>query len=962
MSITVIIRTMGRPSLDRALASVQAQGLPDVQVLVIDAKSRGLRRAQAAQAGLDEAQTPWALFLDDDDELLPGHLLKLSQALKAQPQAVAAYTGVVQLREGSADVLATWDRAFEPWELLAANALPIHAVLFDRVRLRKAGVRFDTSFDTFEDWDFWLQVQAVGAMVHVPGVSARYWVADAPPSGAAGGSIDLDAPAAAQSMAQIARHGDDHYAAIWRKWWTLAPAPWWHQMWRAARDEPVLRRQWQQAEEARVQAEEARAQTTSALHQANQAFQEANSQLRSMEALDRARQAELAHVQQSLSATYQRLADEQAQHRITQAQRDEARIAEQGARWHLQAVLASRAWRITAPLRWLGRQVRRVARLRHADARRNLWWRLRHRSYPRPALLAAVLPDPYQRWMEHRDGNGPQDMALALAEMARLQERASSEAVADHDREAHPPQLPLISVLMPVYNPPLKFWDEAIESLRAQWYPHWELCMADDASTDPQVRERLQAWAARDGRIRWVSLPQNGHISAASNAALALARGSWVALFDQDDLLPPQALWRVVQALQAHPEAGLVYSDEDKVDESGKRFGPYFKPAFDIDLLRGQNMISHLGVYRRSLLQAVGGFRVGYEGSQDHDLALRCVEQLQPSQVVHIPRVLYHWRVHQHSTASGQAAKPYALNAGVRAVQDHLQRCGIAAQVQPHPVIPHHVVMHDRLAAPSKLCLLLWGVEHTAEVLNSATADALKTRLHEQGMELSACAAVADWPAACVQVKAWGALGHAHAVLLVHTDVLQQATDLGAGMASVHAHLHESGVGAVGWAVREPSGALHDAGWVRSADGTSRPVARGSGWDTHGYYGQLCLAHRVSALSGGSAMVRLAAVQPDLPGIQLQPSFRAVWTPLAQWVGVPMAGTGAQPLIHGNAINPTLVLEHAALQSGYADPAFSPHLCHEHADHRMAPVGETAAASATEPPELAARARTASPS
>jgi hypothetical protein len=369
-----------------------------------------------------------------------------------------------------------------------------------------------------------------------------------------------------------------------------------------------------------------------------------------------------------------------------------------------------------------------------------------------------------------------------------------------------------------------------------------------------------------------------------------------------------------------------------------------------------------LGVYRRSLLQAVGGFRLGYEGSQDHDLALRCVEQLQPSQVVHIPRVLYHWRVHQNSTASGQAAKPYALNAGVRAVQDHLQRCGIAARVQPHPLIPHHVVVHDRLAAPSKLCLLLWGAEHTAEVLNSATADALQTRLHEQGMKLSACAAVADWPAACVQVKAWAALGHVHAVLLVHADVLQQATDLGAGLAPVHAHLNESGVGAVGWAVREPSGALHDAGWVRSADGPARPVARGSGWDTHGYYGQLCLAHRVSALSGGAAMVRLAAVQPDRPGLQLQPSIRAVWTPLAQWVGVPIAGIGAQPLIHGNAINPTLVLEHAALQSGYADPAFNPHLCHEHADHRMAPVGETAAASAAEPPELAARARTASPS
>ena len=122
---------MGRPTLERALASVRAQGLPEVSSLVIDAKARGLRRAQAAQAGLNEVQTPWALFLDDDDELLEGHLKKLATALHSNPQAVAAYTGVEQRVEGLAQSLAAWDRAFEPWELLAANALPIHAVLFD---------------------------------------------------------------------------------------------------------------------------------------------------------------------------------------------------------------------------------------------------------------------------------------------------------------------------------------------------------------------------------------------------------------------------------------------------------------------------------------------------------------------------------------------------------------------------------------------------------------------------------------------------------------------------------------------------------------------------------------------------------------------------------------------------------------------------------------------------------------
>jgi hypothetical protein len=816
---------------------------------------------------------------------------------------------------------------------LAANALPIHAVLFDRDRVRAAGVCFDASLDTFEDWDFWLQVQSVGPMVHVEGISARYWLS-----------------ASGQSAAQSAHHGDHLYQAIWRKWWRLAPPEWWHQMWRAARDEPGLRLQWLQTEEARAQAETALKLNARALQLANEAFSQAQLQLHSYVALDAARQTELAHVQERLSEMHQRLVDEQTHHRVSLAQRDEARIAEQGARWHLQAVLNSRTWRITAPLRWLGLQARRVWRLRSADARRHLWWRLRHRSYPRPALLSAVLPDPYQRWLVCHDGNGPRERQQALEAVAQMERAVASSSSPATDSAA---ELPRFSVLMPVYNPPLDFWDQAIESLRAQWYPHWELCVADDASTDPRVRERLHAWAEREPRIRWVTLAKNGHISAASNAALELATGSWVALFDQDDLLPPQALWRVVQAITAHPDAGLLYSDEDKVDEAGQRFGPYFKPAFDLDLLRGQNMISHLGVYRRSLLQEVGGFRVGYEGSQDHDLALRCIERLKPSQVVHIPRVLYHWRVHQHSTASGQAAKPYALDAGLRAVQDHLQRCGVRARVQPHPAIPHHVVVHDASASidqpgPERagLRVVIWGdtpttAQSDTQRAKEAVWEALAARLQEQGLEVLQTASAQDWRAACVQLKAWAAQGRSGAVLLLHGPFLYQGSSDVQGLPALYSHLAEAEVGAVGWAVREASGALHDAGWVRRPDGSARPVARGSGWDTHGYYGQLCLAHRVSALSGGAVMVRLDAIQADCSGLQLKAGWRAVWSPQGQWVGV--SAHLLSPLVVGAAINPALILEALDAQLGGSDPAFSPHLCAEHADHRMVHMDETQA-------------------
>lgn len=953
MGITVIIRSMGRPTLDRTIASVRAQDLPGVEVLIVDAKGRSLQRAAAAQAGLDEANTRWALFLDDDDELLAGHLSKLETAVQANPHAIAAYTGVEQLREGHAEVLATWNRPFEPWELLAANALPIHAVLFDRDRVRAAGVCFDASLDTFEDWDFWLQVQSVGPMVHVEGISARYWLS-----------------ASGQSAAQSAHHGDHLYQAIWRKWWRLAPPEWWHQMWRAARDEPILRHRLSlaeaarrqtdaarvQAQDARVQSEEARLMAEESLEQARGIVSRQLLELQDAHALAQSRQLELDHLHGQATAMLGRLEHQQIQLRVASQQVDGLRLAEQGVRSHLHAVLRSRSWKLTAPLRWLGRQMRRVWKLRSADARRHLWWRLRHRSFPRSALLSAVMPDPYQRWLMREEAHAATQRTTAVAEINAMAGGHTGGRSG----------WPVISVLMPVFNPPLGFWDEAIESLRAQWYPNWELCMADDASTDPEVASRLRAWAEREPRIRWLTLPSNGHISAASNAALELAQGEWVALLDQDDLLAPEALWRVVQAVQQFPDAGLIYSDEDKVDEAGRRFGPYFKTAFDLDLLRGQNMISHLGVYRRTLLRSVGGFRVGYEGSQDHDLALRCVERLRPDQVVHIPRVLYHWRVHQASTASGQDAKPYALDAGLRAVQDHLRRCDLPGQVLPHPAIPHHVVRHARRASDSGdssiFGLLVWGAsQETAEVLGSWVA-----LLSGRGYTVQVSASTSNWTEAVVRLKAWAASGQAGRILMIGEQIeqgalLERTTSTDGGRSGVDrleallAQLAEPEVGALGWAVRDNDLALHDAGWVLGNDASARPIARSTGPENHGYYGQLCLAHRVSGLNGNAVLLRLEALNMSGLGLSLSPGWRAVWTPHMEWPGKSVSSLTGH---HLDATLAPLVREYSCQGQGWTDPSFSPHLCLEHADHRMSAPNE---APQIDEHELRLRARTRIP-
>lgn len=245
------------------------------------------------------------------------------------------------------------------------------------------------------------------------------------------------------------------------------------------------------------------------------------------------------------------------------------------------------------------------------------------------------------------------------------------------------PRRPLLSILLPTYNTPEKWMRRVIESVQAQVYPAWELCIADDCSDLPETKDLLQHYARHDPRIKVCLREENGHISRASNSALDLCTGEFSVLLDHDDELPPHALFHVAWELVNHPEANIIFSDEDKIDERGVRSGPYFKPGWNYDLLLGQNCVSHLGAFRTSLLREVGGFRPGYEGSQDWDLTLRSVVRAGAGTVRHIPRMLYHWRTLPSSTAVSMDAKPYAASAGFRAVEDHLRSTGSGAEVVP---------------------------------------------------------------------------------------------------------------------------------------------------------------------------------------------------------------------------------------------------------------------------------------
>jgi O-antigen biosynthesis protein len=233
---------------------------------------------------------------------------------------------------------------------------------------------------------------------------------------------------------------------------------------------------------------------------------------------------------------------------------------------------------------------------------------------------------------------------------------------------------PLISILMPVFNPDEKFLCEALESVISQCYPHWECCIADDASTNPKIREILENYAKKDARIKLIFRETNGHISAASNSALSMASGEYIGLLDHDDMLREHTLYMVVNELNRYPKSEIIFSDEDLIDEFNVRYDPYFKPDWNPDLFYGHNLVTHFVVFRTDLIKEVGGFRKGYEGAQDWDLVMRISEKVQPEHIRHIPHILYHWRAVSGSTALSVENKDYAKPAQLATLRSHFER------------------------------------------------------------------------------------------------------------------------------------------------------------------------------------------------------------------------------------------------------------------------------------------------
>lgn len=430
---------------------------------------------------------------------------------------------------------------------------------------------------------------------------------------------------------------------------------------------------------------------------------------------------------------------------------------------------------------------------------------------------------------------------------------------------------PKFSILLPVYNSNVAFLRRAIESVRQQLYPDWELCAVDDASTDPQVWQLLEQSAGRDARIKILRRAQNGHISATSNDALQLATGEFVALLDHDDELAPTALYHAARELQRDADLQLLYSDEDKLDPQGRRCDPHFKPDWNPELYTSQNYVSHLTIIATELVRKVGGFRLGFEGAQDYDLTLRCIEQVEPGAICHIPHVLYHWRVSEQSTAAAAAAKPYAHMAAVRAVQEHFDRTRMAARVEPHH--HHYQRVTYSLSADAPLVSIIIPTRDRAAFLRQCV-ESIRAKTDYPHYEFlivdneSREPATLDYFASLADVEILRVPGEFNFSRLNNLAVAQargtfvallnndlEAMDAG-WLSEMVSHAARPGVGAVGARLWYPDGTLQHAGVIVGSGGIGSHAHAGLRREEDGYFSRPHLAQDLSAVTAACMLLR----------------------------------------------------------------------------------------------------------
>ncbi len=435
---------------------------------------------------------------------------------------------------------------------------------------------------------------------------------------------------------------------------------------------------------------------------------------------------------------------------------------------------------------------------------------------------------------------------------------------------------PLISIVTPVFDPEVYWIKAAIDSVLAQAYDRWELCLAD-ASTKEDVKACLKEYAGRDTRIKIKFLAENKGISGNTNEAMAMAGGEFVGLLDHDDMLSPDALYEIVKLLQADPDADMIYSDEDKIDLKNNRFEPYFKPDWSPDMFLSCMYTCHFGVYRKSIIDELGGFREGYNGSQDYDLVLRFIERT--GAIKHIPKILYHWRAVPGSAAYSADAKKYAYVSAKKALSDYMQRNGIEGKVMDGAWTGSYRIQRDLVSTPSvsiiiptrdkpdvlkkcvdsilgKTCYL-----HYEIVIVNNGSDLKKTYDYFNELKAIANVRIIDYNEEFnfSAINNYAARQASGEVLLFLNNDMEVIS--GEWLSAMLEHVQRKEVGAVGGKLLYPNNTIQHAGAILGLTGGSDVGVAGH-WhkhhpaDSHGYFGRSHIIQDLSCVTAACMMIR----------------------------------------------------------------------------------------------------------
>lgn len=480
-------------------------------------------------------------------------------------------------------------------------------------------------------------------------------------------------------------------------------------------------------------------------------------------------------------------------------------------------------------------------------------------------------PDPYQVWMQDIEAHQPPPQ--------------------------EPESRPCISILMPVYKPDLGLFTQAVQSVQAQGYANWELCIADDCSGDLALQELIAEFTRQDHRIKAVEMEKNAHISATTNAAFKLSSGEYIAFMDHDDLLARDALAHVVASIGEHGEAKLLYSDEDKISVEGVRHSPHFKTRWNPQLLLSQNYLCHFVVIQRSVFQDVGYLRVGYEGSQDWDLLLRVMDAVEPRDIVHIPKVLYHWRESPSSTAASPEAKPYTVQAAEKALQDYYKRNNIQATVELHP--SGYFLAHHHLGQEDPTLTILIPTRNGGKVLRRCLESLYR---HESGLhydilvidngsdEKETLDLLAEYTRQHKNFQVLRdespfnySLLNNRAVESVSTDLVLLLNDdteilTPDWLAKLKAHAMRPEVGAVGVKLLYPDDSIQHAGVILGVGGVAGHGFKRLPKDTTKQFNRANLPHFVSAVTAAFLCIRRETYQEagGLDGENLRVAFNDI--------------------------------------------------------------------------------------